>query len=155
MSRVLYLLLIAFVLVIGCKKDECDFNDCEFKAPASEVESVKAYLASQNITDAVQHCSGVFYRIDTVGTGKNPNACSNVVAHYVGRLTNGNIFDQGDLDINLGRLIMGWRIGVPQAREGGSVVLYIPPSLGYGGSPAGTIPPNSILVFNVSLKQVY
>lgn len=147
-----------FILVLfaGCSKDPaCTFNECAVKATASEITSVQNYLTSQGITNAVQHCSGLFYVIDTLGTGKHPNACSSVSVQYTGKLTNGNVFDQSSgIGFSLNSVITGWRAGIPQLREGGNIHLYIPPSLGYGNQQAGSIPPNSILIFDVKLTSV-
>jgi FKBP-type peptidyl-prolyl cis-trans isomerase FkpA len=145
--------LIAAGLLAGCKKTKCGYDECGVKAPASEIQAVQNYLASQSIT-AIQHCSGLFYVIDTLGTGQYPNACATVSARYVGKLTNGNIFDQGNTTFSLREVITGWRNGVPLVRAGGKVRLYIPPSLGYGSTPVGSIPGNSILIFEVGVDAV-
>jgi FKBP-type peptidyl-prolyl cis-trans isomerase FkpA len=146
--------LIAVGLLAGCKKTKCGYDECAVKAPASEVQAVQDYLTSQNITNAIQHCSGLFYVIDTLGTGQYPNACAAVTARYVGRLTNGNIFDQRTASFSLREVITGWRNGVPLVRAGGKIRLFVPPSLGYGSAAVGSIPPNSILVFDIGLDAV-
>ena len=51
----------------------------------------------------------------------------------------------------LGGLILGWQKGIPLIQKGGSINLYIPPSLGYGANATGSIPANSILVFTIQL----
>ena len=149
------ILMIVFVAVFfaGCKKDnKCDYNECAVKASDTEIQGVKDYLASQNITNATQHCSGIFYVIDKAGTGKHPAACSSVNVTYRGMLTNGVVFDQGTADLGLDEVIRGWRNGIPLIGPGGFIHLYIPPSLGYGSNANGPIPANSILVFDVALN---
>jgi FKBP-type peptidyl-prolyl cis-trans isomerase FkpA len=146
--------LITVGLLAGCKKTKCGYDECAIKAPASEVQAVQNYLASQNITNALQHCSGLFYVIDTLGTGQYPNACAGVTARYVGKLINGNMFDHGTATFSLREVITGWRNGIPLVRAGGKIRLYIPPSLGYGSVRVGSIPENSILIFEVGLDAV-
>jgi FKBP-type peptidyl-prolyl cis-trans isomerase FkpA len=146
------LMIIAFFS--GCSKNKCDYNECAVKAPDSEIQAVQSYLSSKGITNAVQHCSGMFYVIDNAGSGKHPNACSNVNVTYNGKLTNGTSFDQGTTSLGLDGVINGWRNGIPQIGSGGLIHLYIPPSLGYGPYANGPIPANSILIFDVVLNGI-
>ena len=157
-------LLIGFVVVAsftGCLKgsdfpDPCNYDPCEIKAPAAEIQQVQAYLTANNITNAVQHCSGLFYVVDNPGTGATPQTCSNITVEYEGRLTNGTQFDASTSPVtfNLSGVIPGWRNGLPQLKPGGRIHLYVPPTLGYGANSNGTIPANSILVFRVDLISV-
>jgi FKBP-type peptidyl-prolyl cis-trans isomerase FkpA len=121
------------------------------------VDSVVAYLASKGITDAVKHCSGMYYKIDTVGTGNTANICSTVTVKYIGQFTNGNIFDQESdtaVAFSVKQLIAGFKNGISLIKEGGVIHLYVPPSLGFGSQQNGVIPPNSMLIFRVSLIGV-
>ena len=156
-KRITYSLLIV-VLLSGClkkNKESCNYNSCSNKAPSGEIQAVLDYLASQGITNAQEHCSGVYYVIDNPGSGKQPDACSAVDVNYVGKLTNGTQFDAGTHYQNyLTRLIQGWANGVPLIKEGGKIRLYIPPSLGYGSSTYQTIPGNSVLIFDITLNAV-
>src|SRR5688572_3322305 len=140
--------VLALGLFAGCKKETCGYDECAIKAPASEIQAVQNYLTSQNITNAVEHCSGLFYVIDTLGTGQYPNACAGITARYKGMLTSGVVFDQGNISFSLREVITGWRNGIPLVRAGGKIRLFIPPTLGYGsqGFPPD-IPGNAILIF--------
>jgi FKBP-type peptidyl-prolyl cis-trans isomerase FkpA len=73
----------------------------------------------------------------------------------VGTLTNGTQFDANTTGTSfaLGQLIVGWQKGIPLSKKGGTINLYIPPSLGYGPNQAGIIPPNSNLVFTIQLMD--
>jgi FKBP-type peptidyl-prolyl cis-trans isomerase FkpA len=155
-KRTLILLLCA-VSFFGCVKNNntCTFNSCAVVAPQSEIQAVQAYLSANNITTAIQHCSGLYYEIITPGTGKSVDACGSVNTTYVGKLTNGSQFDANTASFGLGDVILGWQIGVPLIKEGGKIRLYVPPTLGYGNRAAGTIPPNSILIFDITLNTVY
>jgi FKBP-type peptidyl-prolyl cis-trans isomerase FkpA len=154
MLKQIWAVLVTVGLLAGCKKAKCGYDECAVKAPDSEVQAVQSYLASQNITNALQHCSGLFYVIDTLGTGQYPNACAGVTVRYVGRLMNGNIFDHGTATFSLREVITGWRNGIPLVRAGGKIRLYVPPSLGYGSAAVGLVPANSMLVFEVGLDAV-
>jgi FKBP-type peptidyl-prolyl cis-trans isomerase FkpA len=166
MLRSIVLALSLVFLLTGCMKEQeekCEYNECGFQAPAAEIQAVQDYLAANNLT-ATQHCSGLFYRVENLGTGTRPNACSYVQVNYKGMLTNGNVFDQsgaGGAGFYLSQLIRGWANGVPQIKAGGRIVMYIPPSLGYGSQDVKNpqtnqvvIPANSVLIFEVDLLGV-
>lgn len=147
--------LMVVIFFGGCAKDEvCNYDECAVKAPPSEIQSVRDYLGSQGISNAAEHCSGLLYVVDDPGTGKRPNNCSAVSVTYKGTLTNGNTFDQRTAGFELDGVITGWTNGIPLIKEGGKIRLYIPPSLGYGNRQNGSIPANSILIFEVTLHSV-
>lgn len=168
MKKILLTLTVAGALA-GCLKSPeetrtCTYDECAVKAPATEIQGVKDYLAQNNIT-AVEHCSGLFYAIDSIGTGVSPTVCSGVSVRYKGMLTNGNVFDSSNTSTRpfaLQDLVRGWINGLPKIKTGGGMRLYIPPTLGYGAQPvtnrttgAVIIPANSILIFEVMLDAVY
>ena len=157
MKKISVWALAVTLFISACSKnnDKCEYDQCGNKAPQSEIQAVADHIAAKNIT-AVQHCSGVFYTIENEGTGKNPTPCSNVSVKYKGYLTSGFVFDEqkSQVDFNLGGLVRGWRNVLPLLKAGGRIVLYIPPSLGYGSQPYGSIPANSILVFEIDLVAV-
>ena len=152
-----------FFVLSGCLKNEatvnpCTYDECALKAPANEIQDVQTYLDTSGITNATKHCSGLFYRVATPGSGKTPNVCSTVSAFYTGRFTNGTVFDQTTttpINFPLNGVIEGWKKGVPLIKEGGKIFLYIPPTLAYGSSGRSGIPPNSILIFEIDLQSVF
>lgn len=149
----------------GCFKTPeepvCEYDPCKFKAPAAEVQALKDYLTANSII-ATEHCSGLFYIIENAGTGRTPQACNAVLANYKGMLDDGQVFDQSSTPIEfaLNGVIQGWTNGVPLIKEGGRIILYIPPSLGYGTQEVRdrnglvVIPANSNLVFEIDLMGV-
>jgi FKBP-type peptidyl-prolyl cis-trans isomerase len=104
----------------------------------------------------------------TVGTGTTATPNSIVSVLYVGKLSNGTVFDSSaahgnqPLSFTLGQagLIAGFQIGVNGMKVGGERLMAIPPSLGYGAQAvtdaSGTviIPANSTILFDVKLVGV-
>lgn len=160
-KRLSFLLILPFIFVFAaCNKSSrpgpCGYSPVIATAPASEVASLKSYLDANGIV-YTQHSSGIFYQVDAPGAGATPTVCSAVTVKYRGRvITSSTAFDENTSGITftLGQLIAGWQIGIPLIQKGGSIKLYIPPSLGYGNSPQSGIPANSNLAFNIELVNV-
>lgn len=166
MKKLIFSLILASVLFGSCLKpsDKCSQTEVVITAPAGEIANVQAYLTANSIV-ATQHSSGFFYIITNAGTGTAiANLCSTVSVKYVGKLTNGTIFDQTPAgqtsNFQLGGVIFGWQKSLPLINVGGVIRLFIPPTLGYGANPvrdasgAIVIPANSILIFDVELIGV-
>ena len=97
----------------------------------------------------------------TVGTGATAVNGDTVTVNYVGTLTNGTKFDSSidrgqpfTFVLGAGKVIAGFDQGIVGMRVGGKRKLTIPPSLGYGIQPKGTIPGNSTLIFEVDLLSI-
>lgn len=96
-----------------------------------------------------------------IGTGQEAVTGSNLTVNYRGTLLNGAQFDSSydrgqpfTFVVGAGQVIAGWDQGLVGMKVGGKRRLTIPPELGYGSQGAGTIPPNSTLVFEVELLKV-
>ncbi len=157
-KKLLFIVPLVILFMAGCKKSSsngCQFTESTLVAPAAEIANLQTYITA-NHPAAIQHSSGIFYEIVTPGTGATASICSSVGVRYAGYLTNGSKFDESTTTITfpLGQLIVGWQKGIPLIKSGGSINLYIPPSLGYGNRAVGTIPANSNLVFVIQLDAV-
>ena len=97
--------------------------------------------------------SGVYIRDDVVGTGPVTEEGQTAVVGYEGFLANGTSFGDGEFPflIGAGSTIAGFEIGVFGMRAGGERRIIIPPSLGYADAEQATIPPGSVLIFDVEL----
>jgi FKBP-type peptidyl-prolyl cis-trans isomerase FkpA len=105
--------------------------------------------------------SGLVYRELTVGKGANPEATDTVRVHYRGTFPGGKEFDSSykrgePASFPLNRVIKCWTEGVQMMKVGGKSKLTCPAAIAYGerGTPDGTIPPNSVLHFEVELLGV-
>lgn len=155
MRKFALVFLLTSVALVSCSKKDKNCPAVNISAPLNEVASLRQYIDTNSIA-ATEDSRGFFYTITKAGSGEKPNPCSSVLVNYVGKLTNGTIFDQAnDASFPLGGLITGWQEGIPLIATGGSIVLYLPPSLAYGPAASGPIPANSILVFTIDLKGIY
>lgn len=136
------------------------FTACAKKKAEQQAQEdekiIQAYIA-ENSLEATATGSGLHYVINEEGEGASCNPQSTVTVVYTGYLTNGEIFDQSvvaGVTFELQSVIQGWTEGIPYFKEGGHGVLLIPSALGYGTNSVGTIPPNSVLIFDVELVEV-
>jgi FKBP-type peptidyl-prolyl cis-trans isomerase FkpA len=108
-------------------------------------------------------------KIDVVvGTGVEAMTGKDVTVHYTGWLYDENTADHRGLKfdssvdrgtpftftLGVTRLIEGWQQGIPGMKVGGRRTLIIQPSLGYGSTGNGPIPPNAALIFDIELLNV-
>ncbi len=95
-----------------------------------------------------------------VGAGAEAVPGKTLKVDYTGKLEDGTVFDSSvgkqpfEFVLGGGQVIPGWDQGLQGMKVGGKRTLTIPPSLGYGSQAAGTIPPNSTLIFDVELLEV-
>lgn len=102
----------------------------------------------------------------TAGTGESPGATDVIFARYVGKLSDGTVFDEGkdvQLPIDgvfpkgqplpLAQMVPGFREGALKMKKGGKYRLEIPADKAYGASPpqGAPIPPNADLTFDIEL----
>ena len=103
--------------------------------------------------------SGLQYEVLILGTGERPEAEDTVEVHYVGTLTDGTEFDSSvargaPATFPLNRVIPGWTEAVQLMPVGSKYKLFIPSRLAYGERKTGTIPANSVLIFEVELLSI-
>lgn len=110
--------------------------------------------------DMQKTASGLEYGVLKAGREEpKPGPDDMVEVHYTGWLTNGTKFDSSrdrgePATFGVGQVIKGWTEGLQLMTPGARFKLVIPAELGYGAGGAGTIPPNSTLVFDVELLKV-
>ena len=165
MKQIFLLLMIISFAAVSCKKnDGCTYSDSGLSASSTERAYLQQYLSAGSIA-ATEHTSGVYYSVTNPGTGISPAICSTITVKYTGTIIPSGIqFDASTnasgVNFSLGQLIVGWQKVLPVLKSGGSIILYIPPSLGYGDQNRRDannniiIPGNSYLKFTIELLNV-
>ncbi len=96
----------------------------------------------------------------TPGTGATVKASDTITVDYTGALAATGIIFESSKDSGqpatfpLSGVIPGWTQGIPGMKEGGTRRLLIPFALAYGATGQGAIPPNSDLVFDVTVHKI-
>jgi FKBP-type peptidyl-prolyl cis-trans isomerase FkpA len=153
-------------------KVEKVYDQEQLKREQKEMEAKQIKTDSVLITDyikanglaAKRTSSGLYYVQTEKGKagGISPNAGQTVQVHYTGKLLNGTVFDSSvqrgtpfEFALGMGQVIKGWDEGIALMKTGEKGRLLIPSALGYGANGAGaSIPPNSVLIFDVELIGV-
>ncbi|WP_107851879.1 FKBP-type peptidyl-prolyl cis-trans isomerase [Oceanimonas marisflavi] len=131
------------------------------QAAAENIQAGDAFLAENQQKEGVQTTdSGLQYQVLKEGTGTvHPRASDKVTVHYHGTLLNGTVFDSSvergeTIQFGLNQVIKGWTEGLQLMVEGEKIRFFIPARLAYGNRAVGTIPPGSVLIFEVELFKI-
>jgi FKBP-type peptidyl-prolyl cis-trans isomerase FklB len=120
----------------------------------------KHYLAENARREGVTTLdSGLQFEVITAGEGAQPTRESNVRTHYHGMLIDGTVFDSSydrgePAEFPVGGVIAGWTEALQLMKAGSKWRLHVPSELAYGAQGVGSIPPHSVLVFDVELLDV-
>ncbi len=103
--------------------------------------------------------SGLQYEILKEGSGDMPGPKDIVRVKYKGSFITGEVFDSTDskpegIEFPVNGVIAGWTEALQLMKIGSIFRLVIPAALAYGSSGAGSIPPESTLVFEVELLAI-
>ncbi|KJF88729.1 FKBP-type peptidyl-prolyl cis-trans isomerase [Photobacterium phosphoreum] len=131
------------------------------QAAQENIKIGQEFLAANKLKEGVQTtASGLQYLVLQPGTGTvHPKATDTVTVHYHGTLLNGTVFDSSvdrgeKISFPLNRVIKGWTEGLQHMVVGEKVRFFIPADLAYGNNGAGSIPPGSVLIFDVELFKI-
>ena len=131
---------------------------CADPCATAENEAVLSAAAAEK--GAIRTDSGLVFLELKKGSGPTPDADNRVQVHYEGRFADGRVFD-GSIErgrpssFPLSRVIAGWTEGLQMLQGGGMAKLTIPPRLAYGDDDTPTIPPCSVLIFEIELLGIY
>jgi FKBP-type peptidyl-prolyl cis-trans isomerase len=154
--------LFALIILISCSQEEV----VDMKIPTGDRE--KNMLAGEIFLQANLSQSGVIevepglqYLVLNEGDlqAKKPKPSDKITAHFHGTLLDGTVFwssvDMNDpLIIKPSQLIPGCQKILPLMRIGDKWRVFIHPDMAYGEEGRPTIPPNSVLTFDIELLAV-
>lgn len=148
--------ILSLLLFTGCDKKD-GVVPLEQAGDFLDNGPIEQYIASHNI-DAVRDATGLYYQILDRGDSTNYMlSLDNIpTITYTRRLLNDQLVDLSLSPTNFnGRPlkdhIAGWQIGLQKIAKGGKILVIIPPGLGFGKVAVEKIPPNSVLVCELTL----
>ncbi|WP_296619549.1 FKBP-type peptidyl-prolyl cis-trans isomerase [Marivirga sp.] len=178
MKKVIYLMMAGLVTVLfsSCDNDECENlrGECPEEQLAKDVQIIEEYLEENNLTAQRDLSYDLFYIIKEEGNGAKPENGQQVEVNYVGKFLDGKVFDTSiesiakeeeiysesrtyqpfSFTLGKGQVIFGWDVGIKLLNEGTKATLILPSYMAYGPRGNSSIPPNTVLLFEVELLSV-
>lgn len=153
------------IVRVGTEAEAFNATETFANFEENKIQQIEAQKAAQAAALAEftkgfdQTDSGLFYQIETEGTGDKPTTGNTVKVHYKGELLDGTVFDSSfkrnepiEFNLGVGQVIPGWDEGIALLNQGAKATFIIPSDLAYGAAGAGgVIPPNATLKFEVEL----
>ena len=141
--------------------DYYDDYDMRMAALADEnLAKAEAFLKENAEKDGIFTTeSGLQYQVVRQGDGALAKETDSVELDYELTLMDGTVIDSSyargeHSTFPLSGVIAGFREGVMLMPMGSSYVFYIHPNLGYGDQAAGSMEPNSLLIFKVETYSI-
>ena len=151
MKKILSISLVSLFLF------SCSSND---DAENNLKDSEKFLQTNLSNADIVQIEPGLQYKVlSSNGNGLRPNLSDVINADFHGTLIDGSVFwssiENGEpLVIMLSQLIPGCQKALSIMEVGETWRVFIHPDLAYGEEGRPGIPPNSLLIFDISLNSI-
>jgi FKBP-type peptidyl-prolyl cis-trans isomerase FkpA len=145
--------LVFSLLVFSCSGDEDTLSPEE--QLAEDLQLIESYANDRGL-DYETTSSGIHYVItDSGNLGEHPSSNASVEVLYKGYFLDGRVFDQTSgnktATFGLNQVIQGWQEAIPLLTRDGKGTFIMPSVLCYGSRGSGSIPPNSVLVFDIEL----
>lgn len=134
----------------------------EQEAVTNDIRGRKYLEQNREKEGFVETASGLQYKILEEGKGESPDPDDIVQTRFTGKTIDGMIFDttegsgpnSGPRRFEVSKVIEGWREALLLMKPGAHWEVVIPAELGYGKELRDPIPPNSVLIFDLTLLEV-
>jgi len=147
-------ILLALAILINASSQE---SNLEINLQQSEIFLEENLLNSSviEIEPGLQYMVLEFSQSNSA----NPELSDTITADFHGTLIDGSVFwssiEIGEpLTIQLSQLIPGCQKVISKMKEGDFWRVFIHPNLAYGEEGRSTIPPNSVLIFDIELHLI-
>ena len=134
-------------------EDAIEYSDRVIYRQASE-----DFMAENKTREGVVTLpSGLQYKMEVEGKGALATATDTVSVIYRGTFPNGRTFDSSrgkETSFPVDRVVPGFSEALQILPEGSKGKIYIPWQLGYGKTGSRSIPPYSVLIFDIEVVRV-
>ena len=137
-----------------------EYNAMVAEYAAQNLADAEAFLAENGEKEGIMTTeSGLQYEIITEGTGSRPSETDTVKLDYMLTFLDGtsgdNSYSRGEPAVfSMANLIPGFAEGLTLMSEGSHYRFFVHPDIGYGMEGTESIPPNTLLIFDVELHEI-
>lgn len=126
-----------------------------------KTEKNNAFLAENRKRPGVKTLkNGIQYKILQKGKGPRIGRTeARIKIYQTCTLINGQVVERvqspdAPMVVTLSGVLAGWKELLPLMRENETIQAYLPPQYGYGAQQHGKVPPNSILIYELTVVEV-
>lgn len=147
------ILMVVLAAAIPEKTSPTEFAQAGWEKVFPPAGNADFLIENGKLADVVTTKSGLQYKVIKPGEGESPAATDTALVKYEGTLRDGTIFDANEqTPMPVGAVVPGFSEALQLMQKGGEYRLWIPSELAYGeASPGENVPPNSLLIFDVTL----
>jgi FKBP-type peptidyl-prolyl cis-trans isomerase len=121
---------------------------------------IRAHLSEKGIkADSTKN--GLYFTYVKKGTDTiSPTISDTAKVYYLGYFLNGKVFDKrlkpnAPFEFAIKSVVPAWQEALPLMKKGDKITIFSPSVLGYGVNGSGSIPGNSVLIFDIELEDFY
>lgn len=117
---------------------------------------IEKYIADKKLNATLNPETKIYAQITQQGTQPLPPNVQRIKGNYTLKLTNGEVIEKVDGQpqvIETYRLPRGFREGIQLIKKGGKGTIILPSGEGFGIQQRGNIPPNSVLIYEISIAD--
>lgn len=137
-----------------------EYNAMVAEYAAQNLADAEAFLAENGEKEGIMTTeSGLQYEVITEGEGEKPAETDTVKLDYMLTFLDGTTGDSSysrgePSEFAMANLIPGFTEGLTLMPEGSHYRFFVHPDIGYGMEGTESIPPNTLLIFDVELHEI-
>ena len=149
-------LVLCVAMFLSCDTDNVFDEEEQLR---NDVALIERYISDNNI-NAFAFDNGIHIAVQNQGSGSNARFGDSVIFHYRGYLLDGTEFEttEGrapwDIVVGRGDNVSAWNFAFRELNAGTIATIFVPSGLGFGNNRRTNVPPNSVLIYDVTILDI-